>query len=61
MTVAINKDRHALIILECPEIILHQEARYIFAGCSRPTNFFLQFAGGPYMLRHFGARQRTLR
>ena len=35
----------------CPEIILHSEAEYIFADCSRRTRFFLQFSGGPYILR----------
>ena len=47
----INKDRHARIIIMRPETILHSEAGYIFADCSRPTRFFLQFGGGPYILR----------
>jgi hypothetical protein len=34
-----------------PESILHLEAGYIFADCSRRTQFFLQFGGGPYILR----------
>jgi hypothetical protein len=51
MTVGINKDRHARIIIECPEITLHPEAGYIFADCSRQTQFFLQFGGGPYMFQ----------
>jgi len=49
--VGINKDKHARIIIMRPETILHSEAGYIFADCSRPTRFFLQFGGGPYMLR----------
>jgi len=49
--VAIIKDRHARIIIVRPEITLHLEAGYIFAGCSRRNRFFLQFGGGPYMLR----------
>jgi hypothetical protein len=62
--VGINKDKHARIIIMRPETILHSEAGYIFADCSRPTRFFLQFGGGPYMLQqlsyvqnfhHFGA------
>ena len=32
---AISKDRHARIIIVRPEITLHLEAGYIFAGCSR--------------------------
>ena len=32
---AIIKDRHARIIIVRPEITLHLEAGYIFAGCSR--------------------------
>jgi hypothetical protein len=48
--VGINKDKHARIIIMRPETILHSEAGYIFADCSRPTRFFLQFGGGPYML-----------
>jgi hypothetical protein len=51
VTVGINKDRHARIIIECPEINLHPEAGYIFADCSRQTQFFLQFGGGPYMFQ----------
>jgi len=51
MTVGINKDRHARIIIECPEITLHPEAGYIFADCSRQTQFFLQFGGGPYIFQ----------
>ena len=47
---AIIKDRHARIIIVRPEITLHLEAGYIFAGCSRRNRFFLQFGGGPYML-----------
>jgi hypothetical protein len=47
--VAIIKDRHARIIIVRPEITLHLEAGYIFAGCSRRNRFFLQFGGGPYM------------
>ena len=47
----INKDKHARIIFMRPETILHSEAGYILADCSRPTRFFLQFGGGPYMLR----------
>ena len=39
------------------EITLHPEAGYIFAGCSRPTSFFLQFDGGPYMLRQLRSKQ----
>jgi len=31
--VAINKDRHVRIIIECPEKILHIEAGYIYADC----------------------------
>jgi hypothetical protein len=49
--VGINKDRHVRILIECPEIDSPLEAGYIFADCSRPPNFFLQFGGGPYMLR----------
>jgi hypothetical protein len=49
--VGINKDKHARIIIMRPETILHSEAGYIFADCSRPTRFFLQFGGGPYILR----------
>ena len=30
------------------------EAEYIFADCSRRNRFFLQFGGGPYMLRQLG-------
>ena len=48
---AIIKDRHARIIIVRPEITLHLEAGYIFAGGSRRNRFFLQFGGGPYMLR----------
>ena len=48
---AISKDRHARIIIMRPEITLHSEAGYIFADCSRRNRFFLQFGGGPYMLR----------
>ena len=48
---AISKDRHARIIIMRPEITLHSEAGYIFADCSRRNRFFLQFSGGPYMLR----------
>lgn len=48
---AISKDRHVRIIIMRPEITLHSEAGYIFADCSRPTHFLLQFGGGPYMLR----------
>jgi len=55
--VAISKDRHARIIVVRPEIILHLEAGYIFAGCSRRSRFFLQFSGGPSMLRQ--SSQRT--
>jgi hypothetical protein len=51
VTVGINKDRHARIIIECPEINLHPEAGYIFADCSRQTQFFLQFGGGPYIFQ----------
>ena len=29
----IYKDRHARIIIECPENILHLEAGYIYADC----------------------------
>ena len=54
----INKDRHARIIIMRPETILHSEAGYIFADCSRPTRFFLQFGGGPYMLRQLTCRSR---
>jgi hypothetical protein len=50
--VAIIKDRHARIIIVRPEITLHLEAGYIFAGCSRRNRFFLHFGGGPYTLRH---------
>jgi hypothetical protein len=46
--VGISKDRHARIIIMRPEITLHSEAGYIFAGCSRCNRFFLQFSGGPY-------------
>ena len=35
MTVGINKDRHARILIMRPEITLHSEAGYIFADCSR--------------------------
>ena len=48
---AIIKDRHARIIIVRPEITLHLEAGYIFAGCSRRNRFFLQFGGGPYILQ----------
>ena len=34
-----------------PEIILHSEAGYIFADCSRRNRFFLQLGGRPHMLR----------
>src|SRR5437879_4580267 len=34
-----------------PEITLHSEAGYIFAGSSRRNRFFLQFGGGPYIYR----------
>jgi len=54
--VGINKDRHARIIIVRPEITLHLEAGYIFAGCSRRNRFFLQFGGGPYMLRQLMSR-----
>jgi hypothetical protein len=54
--VAISKDRHARIIIMRPEITLHQEAGYIFADCSRLARFFLQFGGGPYMLRQLRFR-----
>jgi hypothetical protein len=47
--VAISKDRHARIIIMRPENILHSEAGYIFADCSRRNRFFLQFSGGPYI------------
>jgi hypothetical protein len=53
--VAISKDRHARIIIMRPEITLHSEAGYIFADCSRQDRFFLQFGGGPYMLRQLRA------
>ena len=53
----INKDRHARIIIMRPETILHSEAGYIFADCSRPTRFFLQFGGGPYILRQLARAQ----
>jgi len=49
--VGINKDKHARIIIMRPETILHSEAGYIFADCSRPTRFFLQFGGGPYIFQ----------
>jgi hypothetical protein len=49
--VAISKDGHARIIIMRPEITLHAEAGYIFANCSRQNRFFLQFGGGPHMLR----------
>ena len=61
MTVGINKDRHARIIIECPEITLHPEAGYIFADCSRQTQFFLQFGGGPYIFQHLQRRRRVSR
>jgi hypothetical protein len=51
MTVGINKDRHARIIIMRPETTLHSEAGYIFADCSRRNRFFLQFGGGPYMFQ----------
>jgi hypothetical protein len=54
--VAINKDRHARIIIMRPEITLHSEAGYIFADCSRRNRFFLQFGDGPYMLRQLRKR-----
>jgi hypothetical protein len=50
-TVGINKDRHARIIIMRPETILHKEAGYIFADCSRRNRFFLQVSGGPYIFR----------
>jgi hypothetical protein len=58
--VAISKDRHARIIIMRPEITLHSEAGYIFADCSHRNRFFLQFGGGPYMLRQlmFGPASR---
>jgi hypothetical protein len=56
VTVGINKDRHARIIIECPEINLHPEAGYIFADCSRQTQFFLQFGGGPYIFQQLRGR-----
>ena len=56
---AINKDGHARIIIMRPEITLHSEAGYIFADCSRRNRFFLQFGGGPYMLRQ-SERDRLL-
>jgi len=34
-----------------PRQPFHPEAGYIFADCSRRNRFFLQFGGGPYMLR----------
>ena len=57
---AISKDRHARIIIMRPEITLHSEAGYIFAGCSRRSRFFLQFGGGPYMLRQTIEWSRSL-
>jgi hypothetical protein len=54
--VGINKDRHARIIIMRPEITLHSEAGYIFAGSSRRNRFFLQFGGGPYILRQLSYR-----
>jgi len=59
--VAINKDRHVWIIIVRREITLHLEAGYIFAGCSRRNRFFLQFGGGPYMLRQFVELTGTLK
>ena len=56
----INKDKHARIIIMRPETILHSEAGYIFADCSRPTRFFLQFGGGPYMFQQLGIRGQQL-
>jgi hypothetical protein len=56
--VGINKDRHARIIIMRPETILHSEAGYIFADCSRPTRFFLQFGGGPYILNYVNYRKQ---
>jgi hypothetical protein len=50
-TVAIIKDRHVRIIIMRPGEHSPPEAEYIFAGCSRQHRFFLQFGGGPYMLR----------
>jgi hypothetical protein len=44
----------ALIIMR-PENILHSEAGYIFADCSRRIRFFLQFSGGPYNANHLFA------
>jgi hypothetical protein len=35
------------------------EAGYIFADCSRPTQFFLPSGGGPYMLRQQSQEQRV--
>lgn len=55
---AIIKDRHARIIIVRPEITLHLEAGYIFAGCSRRNRFFLQFGGGPYILRQLARSDR---
>ncbi len=60
-TVAIGKDRHARIIIMRPENILHSEAGYIFADCSRRNRFFLQFGGEPYMLRQLTAIRSLLR
>jgi hypothetical protein len=57
--VAINKDSHARIIIMRPEMTLHSEAGYIFAGCSLRNRFFLQFGGGPFMLRQLSEAGRT--
>ena len=57
----INKDRHARIIIMRPEITLHSEAGYIFAGSSRRNRFFLQFGGGPYMFRQQWCQLKTHR
>jgi hypothetical protein len=45
----IYKDRHARIIIECPENILHLEAEYIYADCPFVTSTLLQSGGGPYI------------
>ena len=48
-TVAINKDRHVRIFIECREIHSPLKGRIHFRRLFSSHPFFLQFCGGPYI------------
>ena len=58
MTVAINKDGHARIIIMRPETILHSRPNTFSQTASRSIEFLLHSGGGPYIFQQLRKKAR---